>query len=138
LCVLDGVPLVELFRAQPQLAFRLLRMLVEEQQRADERIAQLGHLGGPQRLGCLLLDIFDRLRSRGMTADTSCAFPLQRQQLADALGLSRTHLIRSLAELQKAGLATIANNTLGVLDRGRLAAFSGYDRTARAGGLALL
>jgi CRP-like cAMP-binding protein len=73
-----------------------------------------------------MLETFDRLHQRGMANGTWCAFPIQRQQLADALGLSRTHLIRSLAELQSLGLATVANNMLFLHDRDRLAVLSGY------------
>jgi CRP/FNR family transcriptional regulator, anaerobic regulatory protein len=126
LCVLEGRPIKDLFDSHPGLTLHLVRTLVEDQRRADERIVLLGHKSGPERLGYLMLETFDRLRQRGMADGTWCPFPVQRQQLADALGLSRTHLIRSLAELDEKGLATISSHTLAVLDRERLAAFSGY------------
>jgi CRP/FNR family transcriptional regulator, anaerobic regulatory protein len=133
LCVLDGRSIQEMFRSQPDLALHLARTLVEDQRAADERIALLGHRNGPQRLGYLMLETFDRLRRRGMADGTWCPFPVQRQQLADALGLSRTHLIRSLADLQEMGLATITNHTLALHDRERLAAYSGYRAAERSG-----
>jgi CRP-like cAMP-binding protein len=133
LCVLDGRPFQELFRAGSELAFNLVRTLVEDQRRADERMTLLGHKNGPQRLGYLMLETFDRLRLRGMANGTWCPFPVQRQQLADALGLSRTHLIRSLAELQEMGLATISSHTLAIADREKLAAFAGYRPVERTG-----
>jgi CRP/FNR family transcriptional regulator len=133
LCVLEGRPLPELFREHPEFGYHLARTLVEDQRRADERVALLGHRSGPERLGYLLLETFDRLRQRGMADGTWCSFPVQRQQLADALGLSRTHLIRSLAELQETALATIDNHTLSILDRERLAALAGYRAVERSG-----
>jgi CRP-like cAMP-binding protein len=131
LCVLGGRSLADLFALQPKLGLTLLRTLVDEQRRSDERAVLLGHKDGPQRLGYLMLETFDRLHQRGMANGTWCAFPIQRQQLADALGLSRTHLIRSLAELQSLGLATVANNMLFLHDRDRLAALSGYHHAGR-------
>jgi CRP-like cAMP-binding protein len=133
LCVLEARRLVELFRDSPELGYHFARTLVEDHRRADERITLLGHKNGPERLGYLLLETFDRLRQRGLANGTWCSFPVQRQQLADALGLSRTHLIRSLAELQEMALATIDNHTLSILDRERLAAFAGYRTTERPG-----
>jgi CRP-like cAMP-binding protein len=133
LCVLDSRPFPELFKVSPDLAFYLVRTLVEDQRRADERMTLLGHKNGPQRLGYLMLETFDRLRQRGMANGAWCPFPVQRQQLADALGLSRTHLIRSLAELQEMGLATISSHTLAVIDRDKLAAFAGYRPVERSG-----
>jgi CRP-like cAMP-binding protein len=98
----------------------------------DDRIALLGQCRGPERLGYIMLETFERLRQRGMANATWCPFPVQRQQLADALGLSRTHLIRSLAELQRRNLATISNHTLVIHDQERLAALSGYRQPDRS------
>ena len=126
LCLLDGRPLRDIFENEPEMAARMMRLLVEEQRRTDAHLMLLGHKDGPQRLGWLMLEIFDRLDQRGMANGTWCPFPVQRQQLADALGLSRTHLIRSLAELQRRGLAHISSHTLAVPDREGLVALSGY------------
>jgi len=64
LCVLEGRPIKDLSTAS-RLTLHLVRTLVEDQRRADERIVLLGHKSGPERLGYLMLETFERLRQRG-------------------------------------------------------------------------
>ena len=92
LCVLDGYPLPKLLRRHVDLTLDLLRWRVEEEHRADTRIALLGRQKPLQRVGHLMLETFDRLRRLELANGTMCPFPLQRQHLADAAGVSMIHL----------------------------------------------
>lgn len=125
-CVLAGVPLVELLRRNIDLAFDLLRWRVEEEHRADVRLALLGRCKPLQRIGYLMLELHDRLGRLDLADGTMCPFPLQRQHLADATGLSMIHLNRTLSRLREDRLAAIEDKMLVILDRGRLAELSGY------------
>ena len=126
LCVLDGYPLPKLLRRHVDLTLDLLRWRVEEEHRADTRIALLGRQKPLQRVGYLMLETFERLRRLELANGTMCPFPLQRQHLADAAGLSMIHLNRTLAQLRDERLAALEDKTLIIHDRRRLSDLSGY------------
>ncbi len=126
LCALDARQLPALFRAEPSLAMALMAARMREQQRGDTRLALLGRLGACERLAYLLLELRARLRERGLFEGRSCRFPVRRLQLADAVGLSKAHLMRALRELRERGLAELARGMLTIPNARKLAQFSGY------------
>ena len=126
LCVLGGYPLTELLRRHIDLTLDLLRWRVEEEHRADVRLALLGRRKPLQRIGYLMLETFDRLRRLELAEGTMCPFPLQRQHIADATGLSVIHLNRTLTKLRDDKLARIENKMLIIYDRRRLVELAGY------------
>jgi CRP-like cAMP-binding protein len=127
LCVLHGRGFPGLFTAYPHLALNILQTRLEEEHRMDIRLSLLGRRTAEQRIGYLMLETFDRLRQRGMVdAGSTCPFPLQRRDLADATGLSRVHVARTLDTLRERRLAEIQNGTLVIFDRPALAELSEY------------
>jgi CRP-like cAMP-binding protein len=127
LCVLSGRTVTELFTEHPGFALNILQTRVEEEQRADVRLSLLGRSNAEQRIGYLMLETFDRLRQRGMVnGGSTCPFPLQRRDIADAAGMSRVHVARTLERLREQRLATIQDGVLILLDRARLAALARY------------
>jgi CRP/FNR family transcriptional regulator, anaerobic regulatory protein len=127
LCVLSGRTMTDLFTQHPGFALNMMQTRVEEEQRADVRLSLLGRRNAEQRIGYLMLDTFDRLRQRGMVdGGSTCPFPLQRRDIADAAGMSRVHVARTLERLREQRLATIQDGVLVLLDRARLAALASY------------
>jgi CRP/FNR family transcriptional regulator len=127
LCVLSGHSVAELFACDPGMALNILQTRVEEEQRADVRLSLLGRSNAEERIGYLMLDTFDRLRQRGMVnGGSTCPFPLQRRDIADAAGLSRVHVARTLEGLRERRLAEIHDGVLVLFDRARLAELSSY------------
>jgi CRP/FNR family transcriptional regulator, anaerobic regulatory protein len=127
LCVLQGREFSQLFDGHPELALGILRTRLEEEQRMDVRLSLLGRSMAEQRIGYLMLETFDRLRQRGMVGGGStCPFPLQRRDLADAAGLSRVHVARTLESLRERRFAEIQDGTLVVFDRPKLIELTGY------------
>jgi CRP/FNR family transcriptional regulator len=127
LCVLEGRGFSELFSGYPTLALNILQTRVEEEQRMDTRLSLLGRSTAAQRIAYLMLETFDRLRQRGMGhGGSTCPFPLQRRDLADAAGLSRVHVARTLESLRERRLAEIQDGTLILFDREKLAELAGY------------
>lgn len=125
-CALDANRLPALFREQPSLALALFEGRVREQERADTRLTLLGRLGASERLGYFLLELRDRLRSRGLFTGRSGPLPLKRIHLADAMGLSKVHVMRALRYLREQGLAELTGQMLTIGDERKLARFSGY------------
>ncbi|RSY76565.1 hypothetical protein DAH66_21250 [Sphingomonas koreensis] len=81
---------------------------------------------GAERLAYFLLEHVDRLIALDLGQDAMSYFPLQRRHLADLLGLSETHVSRSMQELRRGDLAAIAANSLVIRNRQRMIKLSGY------------
>ncbi|RSX87042.1 Crp/Fnr family transcriptional regulator, partial [Sphingomonas koreensis] len=96
LCVLTGRNIDELFQRQSQLSEAMVFALMEDQRRADRRIALVAKQNGAERLAYFLLELVDRLVALDLGHDAMSYFPLQRRHLADLLGLSETHVSRSM------------------------------------------
>jgi CRP/FNR family transcriptional regulator, anaerobic regulatory protein len=135
LCVLRGRDFSDLFSGHPALALNILQTRVEEEQRMDIRLALLGRSIAEQRIAYLMLETFDRLRQRGLVnGGSTCPFPLQRRDLADAVGLSRVHVARTLESLRERKLAAIQHGTLVIFDRANLTQLAGYVPLGTASG----
>lgn len=61
-----------------------------------------------------------------MFAGRSGSLPLNRIHLADAVGLSKVHVMRALRHLREQGLAEVTGRMLTIGDERKLARFSGY------------
>jgi CRP-like cAMP-binding protein len=80
----------------------------------------LGQRTALERMAHLLCELFFRLRLAGLTNADSCDFPLTQADLADASGLSKVHVNRTLQELRSANLIVLKGKTLVVPDLRRL------------------
>jgi CRP-like cAMP-binding protein len=138
LCALQGRSPQELFAAQPDLALALVQHALRLERRTLRWLARLARADALHRTAYLILDTFERLRARGLAEGSSCAFPLQFQHLADALGLSRAHLARTLQELRERKWAAIEANTLVIHDAAALAERCAYQREDGDDGLVII
>lgn len=125
-CVLDGRQVAALFNECPRLAVGVLRSRLEEEFRADARLVMLGRMGAEERICYFISETYDRLRQRGMADDKRCPFPLRRIDIADAVGLSKIHVMRALRELRSQALFDIRGRNLTIPDVTRLATYAGY------------
>ena len=72
----------------------------------------LGQRTASERMAHLFCEIFLRLRLAGLTREDSCDFPLTQADLADAMGLSKVHVNRTLQELRSAELIILKGKIL--------------------------
>ena len=72
----------------------------------------IGQRTAYERIAHLLVELFLRLRSVGMTQGDSCDFPLTQTDLADATGLTSVHVNRTLQELRRNGLVVLERKRL--------------------------
>ncbi len=133
-CALNGRKVVALFRVEANLACFMLRSRLEEEHRTDTRLTMLGRMSAEERVGYFLIETFERLRERGMTNGTTCAFPLRRVDVADAVGLSRVHVMRALRGLRSQALVEINGGDMTVPRAARLAAYTGYTKVVTKNG----
>jgi CRP/FNR family transcriptional regulator, anaerobic regulatory protein len=111
---------------------KLSQAWIEERDRADQLIIDLGRRTADERIARLILNLAERLAKRGMTA-SACAssamemdFPLRQHHIADATGLTPVHVSKVLSEFRRDGLIKISDRTLTILDP------AGFRRVAHA------
>ena len=120
--------LSRLFAECPRLMQATMETVVRDFRRADMRLSVVGRMDATQRLAHFLLELYDRMAQRDLVEGDGerFPFPLQRRHLADTLGMSGTHVSRSLSELHDAGLVDITDGFLVIRNREGLADLSGY------------
>ncbi|HYC03508.1 MAG TPA: Crp/Fnr family transcriptional regulator [Azospirillaceae bacterium] len=118
--------------ADPVLALSVQRRLALRAERAETFLANIGRRDALERMSWLMLDVLTRMEERALCRGGWCPFPLQRAHLADALGLSVTHVSRTLQELEGRGLVQLGGGFLSVLDRAGLQAVCGYEAPVSA------
>lgn len=87
----------------------------------------LGQRDALERIAHLLCELYLRLKGAGFAANGRCAFPVTQADLADATGLSKVHVNRTLQELRQEGLIRLANRQLTILDLERLKQIAMFD-----------
>ena len=86
-----------------------------------EWAVNLGRRDALERVAHIICELFERLQTVGLTDANSFAFPVTQMDLADATGLSTVHLNRTLQELRAAGLITLRDRSLTIVDPPALA-----------------
>jgi CRP/FNR family transcriptional regulator, anaerobic regulatory protein len=129
LCQLDSQRLDDIFRGHVRLALALVKLQSAEARRMDERLAVIGRRSAIERLAFLMLDLYERQRRHG-AGGKSCPFPLRRQHMADATGLTGAHINRTLNALRRERVATIEEGALVIRDLPALARLAGRDTGA--------
>lgn len=106
--------------AIPAMAERLLRIALWQNAAIVSRLDGVRRLPAAGRLARFLLTIYRALTRRRLAHDQRFRLPLQRQQIAELLGLTPLHLRRSAAMLEREGLASIDRDQVHLLSPDRL------------------
>ncbi|MGN6850440.1 MAG: Crp/Fnr family transcriptional regulator [Sphingomicrobium sp.] len=96
----------------PRVAQALIWDELVEQATQREWLLNLGQRSAYARIAHLILELFLRLRTVGLTDGRSCDFPLTQNDLADATGLTAVHVNRMLQELRADGLIELERKRL--------------------------
>jgi CRP-like cAMP-binding protein len=86
----------------------------------------LGRRSATERLAHLLCELSVRLDAEN-GEESSFAFPLTQELIADALGLTNVHVNRTMQHLRTSGLIETANRTLTIPDVAKLRQVGGFD-----------
>ncbi|WP_341209336.1 Crp/Fnr family transcriptional regulator [uncultured Sphingomonas sp.] len=116
-----------LFRQQPRLGALMYAVSVSEQVAMADRLTSVGRTDGVTRIATLLLDIRSRLRVIDGVDGASFALPLTQRDLGDAVGLTKTHVNRSLKVLEETGLVVRDGRMIRITDVERLSAMVGFN-----------
>jgi two-component sensor histidine kinase len=89
-------------------------------------VLSLGRRSATERLAHLLCELSARLGAED-GEESSFAFPLTQEQVADALGLTSVHVNRTMQHLRTDGLIATANRTMTIPDVAKLRQVGGFD-----------
>ena len=105
----------------PEMFDMLSQAWIEEKDRADQLIVDLGRRTAHERIARLILNLAERLSQRDMIRTTENSaiemeFPLREHHIADATGLTPVHVSKVLSEFRRGGLIKISDRSLTILD----------------------
>lgn len=115
----------EAFRDESALALRLARYIAAESSRIDEMLTAIGCCDAVERLAFLMVSLYRRQALRSRIDPLETPFPLRRQHMASALGLTGAHINRTLNRLRQDGIAVVETGRLSIRNLPRLAALAG-------------
>jgi CRP/FNR family transcriptional regulator len=133
LCVFERTDVWKVFQNHPTLAFSMTWLASREERILDQNLLSVGQHSGLQKVAYLLLHLFDRAESVGMTQGKSCKMPLTQQHIAQALGLTNVHVSRMATLLAQRGLLQLKNGVLTILDREKAERLASYNREMEEG-----
>lgn len=111
----------ELFRRHPRLGALMFAISAAEQVALGDRLTSISKADGFTRIATLLLDIRSRLRVVDDLKGSSFELPLTQKDIGDAVGLTKTHVNRSLKALEATGLVERDGRVIRITDLDRLA-----------------
>jgi CRP-like cAMP-binding protein len=105
---------------RPAVAFALRKSMLVDEATLREWLVNVGRRTAVERLAHLLTEVYLRLKVVGRVDETSFAWPLTQQDLADTTGQTSVHVNRALRELRERGLIELQQKHLTILDLPRL------------------
>jgi len=129
-CELPFGRLEELGRELPSLQRHLHKIMSREIVRDHGIMLLLGSMRAEERLAAFLLNLSQRFAARGYSPS---AFHLRmtRQEIGNYLGMKLETVSRTLSQFQEAGLISVRNKAVEILDAKNLRAFFGYSAAVR-------
>ncbi len=120
LCVFNEQSIHQLLSEFPELTHRLFQIQSAQAEQCRRRLSYVGQAPARQRIALFLLDLIERLSVRGVDISQSISFPLNHEDIADAVGITPVHLSRLSSEMRSLGIVDCRYNKLTVRDIGRL------------------
>ena len=128
-CVFTRSSFDSFAREHPDLQNKLLQRTLDELDRAREWMTLLGKKSATERIATLLIELSDRLSVDGCSPETlyldRFELPMDRQQIADILGLTIETVSRQFTRIRKEGIIELPDRrTVIIRDRPRLKALA--------------
>ncbi len=115
-CVFSRRHVWMIFEKAPQLAYDISWLGARDEGFLDDNLTSVGQRTARERIAALVLGLYRRADNLGLVQNKTFLFPLTRQHIADALGLSLVHTIKTWSTLRKAGLFEFKSGQLTLLN----------------------
>jgi len=95
-------------------------------------LLNIGRKDAAQSLAYLILDLLDKIKNISTTcaknshAESEDFFPLNQEDMADAVGLTKVHVSRVISQFKKDGIIKCAHKKMEILDRDELVRIAQY------------
>jgi CRP-like cAMP-binding protein len=102
LCRFDAEPFRSALEDQEKFVSCLLRRLIEENTKLDQRLVELGALTSEEAEARFILDYYQRMRGTD-AGDGEVHFPFRLIDIADTVGVTEVHAGRLMRKLEEVG-----------------------------------
>jgi len=116
-----------LFNIHPQLITKIFWLFSCDSAIYAEHLVDLGRRNAIERVAHFFLELLTRLEGVGLAEHQSYVVPLTQKLIADALGLTVSHVNRVLRRLRLDGLAVLEDQRVTVKDRTALGDLADFD-----------
>lgn len=117
ICYIPGQAIRPLLKAPSSLYSRLVSLLMDELEDAEERLVEFSQRKSDERLSLFLLACCEKL---GFADGQPVEIPLSRQEIADCIGAAPETVIRGLRRLHRKKLIRAEGRKIKILDTDRL------------------
>jgi CRP/FNR family transcriptional regulator, anaerobic regulatory protein len=108
--------IVRLCSTQSELGLSLAAAAACDMMLTEMYLSNITHRSARERIAFMVLELYHRLRRRGLNKGYSILFPLKQEDIADTLGLTTIHINRTLHAFKDEGLLEIHKHELTILD----------------------
>jgi len=114
-CTIDYNELEDLLHEFPDLRRQFQRIMSREIVRSLDMMRLLGGMCAEKRVATFLLDLTQRMKSRGGSA-SSLVLPMTRDEIGSCLGLKLETVSRMFSKLRKAGVLGVTQRHIELVD----------------------
>src|SRR5215831_21300773 len=94
----------------------LMEQMAQVRWRRDRLAVMMGRLDAEARIAAFVLNIYQRLRHRGLINGLTFNLPLTQEQMADHLGLTLVHVNRTLRRLREERVVLVDRQVIIIMD----------------------
>jgi CRP/FNR family transcriptional regulator len=110
---------------QPELGLNLASASACDMMLTEMYLTNITHRSARERIAFMVLELYHRLRLRGLNEGYSIQFPLKQEDIADTLGLTTVHVNRTLHAFRDEGLLQIHKHELTIMDYAAIYSLAG-------------
>jgi len=125
ICKIPNV--ASLCSTQPELALSLASAAVCDMILTESYLTHIAHRSAREKIAFMMIELYHRLKLRGLNKGYSIQFPLKQEDIADTLGLTTVHVNRTLHNFRDEGLLEIHKHELTILDYDTLSTLAGTE-----------
>ena len=129
-CIISALSVKKLLKEHNDVALRLIEVLSDNSNSYQQYLLGLGRKSAREALAYLIMDLSTRIQQQNTTCakstDNQCFFPLNQEDMADVLGLTKVHISRVISQFKKEGLIECGHKKLKVLNKEKLSKLGAY------------
>lgn len=104
----------------PELTLKLMWEDKREKILAEQYMSNIAHRDAYEKIAFMALELYQRLKLRGLNNGYIIPFPLNQEDIADTLGLTTIHVNRTLHKLEEENVLALHKHELIILDYPKL------------------